>query len=137
MCREMGMKGNTCMEVKEYIDISIVCCSQINNAMLGGGFSYEDDGQEVNLTEGDWTKLFKCMAESFWENYSEFEEGIIIAKETFASGQKSSIYEALYEQFGEFIIEYRSNEEMAKLEDGKNAEIQKHIYELLSRNCEI
>lgn len=121
------------MNFEDCIEISVSCYSTYQNARLGCGVRYKNDGQPINLDDTDW--IWSGLAECFWENYYEFEEGIAEARAAVDSGKKSTLYEALHEVFGAFNAEYTVNGETVALEYG--VDVEEIIYNLLIENSDI
>ena len=118
------------MNSEGYIEIELSCHSTQQDAGLGCGVSYENVGKPIYLDDTDW--IWSGITECFWENLFEFEEGIAAAKAALASGEKSTLRDALYEIFGKFNVEYTVNGETTDFEYGVNVE--EIIYNLLIDN---
>jgi len=121
------------MSSEEHIEIALSCCSTRRDVGLGCGVGYENDGQPIDLNDTDW--IWTGIAECFWENFFEFEEGTAVAKAALASGEKSTLRDALYEAFGAFNVEYTVNGEATDLE--YDVDVEEIIYNLLIDNSDI
>lgn len=85
------------------IEIMAYCSSEKESASIGFGVSYtlkdHPDGPGM-----DW--IGEGFADSFWENYYEFEPGIERAKQLMQMNPEMSFREALFKVFGKFSVTY-------------------------------
>lgn len=121
------------MNSEEYIEIELHCYSQRQNVSLGCGISYKNDGDPIDLADTEW--IWVGISECYWENYFEFEDGLTEAKLLVNTGAKSTIFNALYEVFGKFIVEYTVNGEKTALE--YSVDVEGIIYNLLIDNSDM
>lgn len=90
------------MDDKE-IEIMAWCSSETEGVSLGFGISYNPQKHPDGLPL-DW--VYEGMADSFWENYRDFEPGIDKARQLVCNSTSMTLEQALFEVFGHFNISY-------------------------------
>ena len=100
-------------------EISAYCYSEKENVGIGFGISFDPDKDSIETIGIDWIR--EGMADSFWENYREFDAGIEKASILIEENQNLTYRQALYAVFGDFILSYEI--------DGKEVDYESEIDE--------
>ena len=91
------------------IEINAVCFSEKAEGSLGFGFSIsETDYNNARISDAE--ELYIGISDSYWENWSEFEPGVLEAKKMVDEGLYSKAKEALFEVFGHFELYFEIDE---------------------------
>lgn len=116
------------MDNAEYIEIWLSCHSEREDVSISCGVDYENENEVNDLRDEEW--IFIGLAESFWENHYEFEDGINKAKKLIAQDKSLSFRQALFTIFGHFYgIFFVNGKEM---DLGYDVDFDEIIYDLLS-----
>lgn len=103
------------------------CYSTKEDVSISFGTTISSDAFSTNDIDADC--ISEGLSDSFWENYSDFEEGINKAKELQKENAALTDKEALYQVFGEFSISFEVNGQETEL--ALNQDINDCIYSLL------
>ena len=71
------------------------------------------------------------MEECFWENYHEFESGILKIKQINENNEHSNLRKACTEVFGVFSVELEINDEKVMPEQSLVSKIEEAMYTIL------
>lgn len=113
------------MDDKE-IEIMAWCSSEKEPVSLGFGISYNPKDHPDGLVL-DW--IYEGIADSFWENYRDFEPGIDKARQLVSDNPSMTIEQALFEVFGCFEISYEVDG--VEKEFHNDIDVDSDIYSLL------
>lgn len=117
------------MDDKE-IEIMAWCSSEKEPVSLGFGISYNPKDHPDGLAL-DW--IYEGIADSFWENYRDFEPGVDKAKQLLCNDPSMTLEQALLKVFGRFDISYEVDG--VEKECLYDIDVNSDIYLLLTEIC--
>ena len=110
------------------IEVEVECYSEKADVSIWCGVYAESVGDK-NLSV-DPESLFLTLAESFWENYREFEEGVAEAECLKENNPNLTYQQALESVFGHFVLSFKVDDHELNLDVDANAD--EFMYSLLS-----
>jgi hypothetical protein len=102
------------------IEVWVSCHSEKTDASIWCGVYVESNNGIVNLTDTDM--IYLGLAESFWENYREFEDGVAQANVFQENNPTLTYQQALFEVFGHFTLSFKVDNNEIKLDIDSNAD---------------
>ena len=102
------------------IEIGVECYSEKANISIWCGIYTESVDGHIRIT--DLRTIYEGLAESFWENYQEFEYGVAEAESLQENNASLTYRQALATVFGHFALSFKMDEKAIDIGIDSNAD---------------